>query len=44
MWKDHVSSTAEEFTLRLKAGKVSTLKLSQLSEASRKRAAELAKN
>ena len=51
MWKDsrgrevratYVNSTDEDVTLRLKNGKVSTLKLSLLSEASQKRVTELA--
>ena len=51
MWKDsrdrtlratYVNSTGEDVTLRLKNGEVSTLKLSQLSEASQKRVTELA--
>ena len=51
MWKDstgrtlqatYVNSTGEDVSLRLKDGKVSTLKLSLLSEASQKRVTELA--
>ena len=51
MWKDsggrelratYVNSSDEDVTLRLKDGKVSTLKLSLLSEASQKRVTELA--
>ena len=39
----YVSSTDKEVTLRLKDGKLSTMKLSLLSEASKKRVAQLTK-